>query len=182
MKKIFIILFSILALLIVPSRASAAPVMLSMFGGPDFAVGIMHKSELGNLREEMKHFAIDVGCEPTNNEAIIGTYRNYMADHPVNTPRPSAEWLQGLGKAVGADYVALFYSDISGLHAGSIFHNSPKMTVHTDMRIVKTSSGETILTCQAPEREGKREEVLKSVPDLIAKAKFVIKQQGIVLK
>lgn len=181
MKKLFIILLSLLSLLTVPVYTSAAPVMLSMYGGPGFAVGIVHKSELDNLREEMKHFALDVGCEPTNNDAITGAFSNYMADHPVNGPRPSAEWLQGLGKAVGADYVTLFYSDISGLHAGSFFHTSPKMTVHTDMRIVKTSTAETVFTCQAPEREGKREEVLSSVPDLIAKAKSDMKQKRIAL-
>lgn len=182
MKKLFIIFFSLLTFLVVPAYASSAPIMLSMFSGPGFAVGIMHQSELDNLREEMKGFAIDVGCEPVNREAVEGTFNNYMADHPMQGRRPSAEWLQGLGKAVGADYVTLFYSDIAALHGASFFHTSPRMTVRTDLRIVSSSTGETVLTCQAAEREGKREEVLKSVPDLIAKTESEMKKQGIVLK
>lgn len=106
MKKLFVILFSLLSFLAAPAYASSAPVMLSMFSGPGFAVGIMNQSELDNLREEKKGFAIDVGCEPVNREAVEGTFNNYMADHPMQG-RPSAEWLQGLAKAVRANYVTL---------------------------------------------------------------------------
>ena len=179
MKKLFIGILFALALLFAPVCVSAAPIMFSMCGGAGFSVGIKHKAELDKLRQNVDNFVISLGCEPTKRDEIVGKFNNYTADHPMGQGRPSAEWLQGVGKAVGADYVTLYYPEISGIQSGNFFHTSARMNISTDMRIVNTANGETIFTCVAPEIEGKRDKVLDSADALITKAEADIKKQGI---
>lgn len=185
MKKILLFLSAVLLALLAPAYARAEapavtskPTMLTMFGGAGIVMGITQEEDVAKLHQAAASFMTYSGCERLGDE-IDGPYRNYIADNPIQS-EPSAAWLQGLGKAVGADYVTLVWSELSGFKAPGYFHTSVKAINTTTIRIIRTSDGSTLLNAEA-RRDGKIEaEALQCALAALENAKQVEKENHII--
>lgn len=162
MKKILLFLSAVLLALLAPAYARAAvspvvsqstPVMVTLFGGNGFSMGIIHQEQVDELHKATESFVTYSGCRLDPDFRTKAD--NYIADHPM-MGTPSADWLVGMGKAVGADYVNYMNSNLDSFHMPGFFHTTVEGMITTTLRTIRVSDGVTVLTAKASQ-EGKIE-------------------------
>nr|DAY80411.1 MAG TPA: hypothetical protein [Caudoviricetes sp.] len=161
MKKILLFLSAVLLALLAPAYARAAvtpvpqsaPVMVTLFGGNGFSMGIIHQEQVDELHKATESFVTYSGCRLDPDFRTKAD--NYIADHPM-MGTPSADWLVGIGKAVGADYVNYMNSNLDSFHTPGFFHTTVEGMITTTLRTIRVSDGVTVLTANASQ-EGKIE-------------------------
>ena len=162
MKKILLFLSAVLLALLAPAYARAAvtpvpqsaPVMVTLFGGNGFSMGIIHQEQVDELYKATESFVTYSGCHLDPDFRTKAD--NYIADHPM-MGTPSADWLVGMGKAVGADYVNYMNSNLDSFHMPGFFHTTVEGMITTTLRTIRVSDVVTVLTANASQ-EGKIEE------------------------
>lgn len=161
MKKILLFLSAVLLALLAPAYARAAvtpvpqsaPVMVTLFGGNGFSMGVIHREQVDELHKATESFVTYSGCRLDPDFRTKAD--NYIADHPM-MGTPSADWLVGIGKAVGADYVNYMNSNLDSFHTPGFFHTTVEGMITTTLRTIRVSDGVTVLTANASQ-EGKIE-------------------------
>lgn len=185
MKKILLFLSAVLLALLAPAYARAAvtpvppstPVMVTLFGGTGFSMGIIHQEQVGELHKATESFVTYSGCRLDPDFRTKAD--NYIADHPM-MGTPSADWLVGMGKAVGADYVNYMNSNLDSFHMPGFFHTTVEGMITTTLRTIRVSDGVTVLTANASQ-EGKIEKTsLQCAFAAFEKAKQVEKENHII--
>lgn len=160
MKKILLFLTAVLLALLAPAYARAAvtpvpqsaPVMVTLFGGNGFSMGIIHQEQVDELHKATESFVTYSGCRLDPDFRTKAD--NYIADHPTGSP--SKDWIVGMGKAAGADYINVVDINLDSFHAPGFFHTTVEGMITTTIRTIRIADGETVLNAKASQ-EGKIE-------------------------
>lgn len=161
MKKIFLFLSAVLLALLAPAYARAAvtpvvsqsaPVMGTLYTGVGFSMGFIHKEQVDELYKATDSFVTYSGCRM--DPEFKDKARNYMTDHPTGSP--SKDWIVGMGKAAGADYINVVDINLDSFHAPGFFHTTVEGMITTTVRTIRIADGETVLNAKASQ-EGKIE-------------------------
>ena len=186
MKKILLFLSAVLLALLAPVYAKAAvpsaisqsaPVMATMYGGNGYFMGFIHKEQVDELHKATESFVTYSGCRLDPD--FRAKADNYITDHPCYG-KPSAAWLQEMGKALGADYVNYVDINVDSFHAPGFFHTTVEGMITTTVRTIRIADGETVLNAKASQ-EGKIEKTaLQCALAALENAKEVEKENHII--
>ncbi|WP_440249084.1 hypothetical protein [Dialister succinatiphilus] len=185
MKKILLFLSAVLLALLAPAYARAAvtpvvsqsaPVMGSFYAGSGLAMGFIHEEQMDELHKATESFVTYSGCRM--DPEFKDRARNYMQDHP--TSALTKDWIVGMGKAAGADYINVVDINLDSFHAPGFFHTTVEGMITTTVRTIRISDGETVLNAKASQ-EGKIEKTaLQCALAAFENAKQVEKENHII--
>lgn len=184
MKKILLFLSAVLLALLAPAYARAAvtpqfqsaPVMGTFYTGVGLSMGFIHEEQMDELRAATDSFVTYSGCR--TDPEFKDKARNYMQDHP--TAAATKDWIVGMGKAAGADYINLVGINLDSFHMPGFFHTTIEGMITTTIRTIRVSDGETVLNAKASQ-EGKIEKTaLQCALAALENAKQVEKENHII--
>lgn len=160
MKKILLFLSAVLLALLAPAYARAAviplsqsaPVMGTVYTGAGLSMGFIHEEQVDALRAATKSFVTYSGCrmDPDFKDKL----HNYAQDYP--TGAISKDWIIGLGKSAGVDYINVVDINLDSFHTPGFFHTTVEGMITTTVRTIRIADGETVLNAKASQ-EGKIE-------------------------
>lgn len=185
MKKILLFLSAVLLALLAPAYARAAvtpvvsqsvPVMGTVYTGVGLSMGFIHEEQMDELHKATESFVTYSGCrmDPDFKDKL----HNYAQDYPTGTL--SKDWIVGMGKAAGADYINVVDINLDSFHAPGFFHTTVEGMITTTVRTIRIADGETVLNAKASQ-EGKIEKTaLQCALAALENAKQVEKENHII--
>lgn len=185
MKKILLFLSAVLLALLAPAYARAAvttvvspsaPVMGTVYTGAGLSMGFIHEEQVDALRAATKSFVTYSGCrmDPDFKDKL----HNYAQDYP--TVAATKDWIVGLGKSAGVDYINVVDINLDSFHTPGFFHTTVEGMITTTVRTIRIADGETVLNAKASQ-EGKIEKTaLQCALAALENAKQVEKDNHII--